>query len=544
MASSLGNTGVSSLLKSAASAQQAIETLTVNQADQVWNDSAKTDADYAQYQNTLKPIATKYQSNNTTSGQEKLLTYQNKLVSATNSYQSAQVKRAQINIDQGSGSQTDKVNLLAHLYSQASDPSDQQAILAQYDSAVKTLDDQNTAATNAQTAAVNKGYTNEISKLEQGVNQLKGAALAGEITPAQYNTRMQQLYTGNKATGAPGILSVTQGAIQATGDPNGTFQSKLNSYASNPDVQKFISGTSAAQSELGQPSQVVTRDMNGNYRFVDRSGKDITGAAPAKNPDGSIATDANGHAIISYKYALPQATVANSGANKGKVSSFEYATNVDNHGHFAPGTGPGEVRQITQNQIQYDDKSGVPYFYNDQGQKKFVGVDNSNGHAIMSNTPDVVNGTVLSGGKSNTFDPLGRLGNGLVGAIKGGAGGGLLGALGGGIGGLLNNGKSTPKVTAAPAVASKPGSTAPAAKLIKPAALPSVNSLPKLPAVKPAPAKPAPNLVNQIAQSAPVKAVENVGNNIIKGAQQFGSGIVNDVTGAANGIGGFLGKIF
>lgn len=98
---------------------------------------------------------------------------------------------------QGGGTQSDYVNLLAKQYSQAVDPAEQQSLLQEYDQAVKTLDDQNTAAANKAAAAaqsnLQKSYTRVntmattltsqiAASIKTGTNQIDPSLMHGSTT--------------------------------------------------------------------------------------------------------------------------------------------------------------------------------------------------------------------------------------------------------------------------------------------------------------------------------------------------------------------------
>lgn len=182
----LGDSSVSSLVSSAASAVNQLNDLKVLQADANYADSTKSNGDLAAYRAVIQPLLTHYQSGTTFTDQSKATAYQQKLISAQNSNFSSQIKQAQIGIDQGSYTLADKVNLLAHLYSTASDPADQQSILAQYDTAEMSLASQNASAASSARSAVSTGYTVNNAHLGTLQAQIKASIMSGtnQIDPS------------------------------------------------------------------------------------------------------------------------------------------------------------------------------------------------------------------------------------------------------------------------------------------------------------------------------------------------------------------------
>jgi hypothetical protein len=265
--------------------------------------------------------------------------------------------------------------------------------------------------------------------------------LAGKITPAQFEDRMSQLYTTGTGT-LHGLLPLVQEAKDQTGDPNGSFQNKMNGYGADQKVQSYVNGVKQAAGGAGNLfDQTMIKNSDGTYAFHNRPTSEVTGTVLMKDQNGNPLKDANGHAITVPTYAAPQAFED----KKGNVNGFQYATNIDGKGQAAPGTGAGAIRQIDGSQINTDDPSGVPYFYNDAGQKKFIGKDKVNGKPVMANDPSVVSGKNDFGSTNaigQTYDPIIKSGMEMAAGAAGGLakiGASIMGGPGSNLGGGIQN---------------------------------------------------------------------------------------------------------
>lgn len=393
--SSFGNISASSLLSSANAAANKTQSYNDSLAGYQWDLSAKDQSAYQAYTDYLNKQATKYQSD-----PSKVLTYAKAATGAQKSYTSSEIGRISTQIKYGNTTNQGKYSAMAQLRDAAIQNGDQnlaQSLEGQMASLDVAIQNQAKSDATAASTAQNKAYTSAMNRLSDGVNQLKAAKAAGQITPADYADRMRQMYLGNPATNSPGIISLANAAKEATGDPNGTYQSKLDSIAADSTVQGFVNGAQQAQGQAGNLfNKTITSSADGTYNFHDRPASEVAGNVVLKDANGNPIMDANGHAVTSQIYTAPQAFTD----TKGKINGFQYATNINAQGGMAPGTGAGAIRQIGQQQINYDDPSGVPYFINEAGQKKFIGLDKANGKAIMGNDPSVVSGSTKDAGKS------------------------------------------------------------------------------------------------------------------------------------------------
>lgn len=401
-----GNTGVSSLISAANAAASRAATYNDQAAAFQFDMSAKTADDYATYKKYLdgRVAAT------TNSDPTKALSLTRTAVTANRSFNSAEINRATTSVKFGNETSRDKYSTLANLQQQATANGDDnlaQSLWGQMASLSVQIQNEDSAAASAATAegnkaaaAAKKGYTDAIAERETGIKELDGAKLRGEITPAEYDNQKAQLYQGNDQT--PGILSLTSELAKqeaANGDPEGTYNQKMASYAASPDTQKYVNGTMETKTGLDN-SQVRVKDSNGNYTFANRSANEVTGTSTITDANGKPALGQDGLPVTVNQYANPQAFTDKSGA----INGFQFVTNIDkNTGKLAPGTGPGVLNAIQKPDIHYDDPSGVGYFFTTDKTgaaiKKFIGYetkkDNSGktyNQAVMGNTPEDITG--------------------------------------------------------------------------------------------------------------------------------------------------------
>lgn len=450
-----GNASTSSLFSSANAAATKTQNLNDALAGYTYDLSAKDEASFNAYTSYLSSQASK------TSDPTKELTYEKAITSAHKSYTSAEIQRASTAVDYGQIDNPTKYQTLSQLRDAAlqnGDDASAQSLEAKMASLSMTIQNQQIAAeTKASTAsdkaardqetAITKGASKAVGDKEDLIVQLNGLKTAGKITPAQYDDRMRQIYLGNPATGAQGLLSIVQAAKDATGDPNGTYQDKLNKFGADSKVQSYINGNKAAQGAVGDTmGQVMIKHPDGTYEFKTRDAGQLDANSPSillKGADGKPVMDANGHAITVPNYQGPQAFTDKAGA----VTGFQYATSIDPNTGLPtrtalPGKGPGALAQVNKDRINNDDPSGVPYFYTESGAKKFIGKDSKNGLPIMADDPSVVSGKFDYGSTSTAgqaISPLTntRIGKTSIGSVIGGLVAGPAGIGLGAVGGLL-----------------------------------------------------------------------------------------------------------
>lgn len=302
----LGDSSVSSLVSSAASAVNQLNDLKVSQADINYEDSAKTASDLADYKAVVQPLLTQYQNGTTYADISKADSYSQKLITATNSQQSADIKRAQIGIDQGTYSQAQKVSLLANLYSNATDPSDQQSILSQYDTAVNTLNSQNASSASSAASNEEKGYTVANAHATTLIAQISASMKTGknQIDPSLLGSEEQGIVSklglpaaGGRVTIAQlynlyGMVKEGQFALQAQGAADDTLtadeQASHETQAANiqSDLQTSIyTNQQLMQAEADKQPAIIVKYVNGIPElqanpYVDAAGQFIKDPTP------------------------------------------------------------------------------------------------------------------------------------------------------------------------------------------------------------------------------------------------------------------------
>ncbi len=160
--------GVSSLLKSAASRRASIQQENNRLADMEWNLSAKTQDDYTTY------VAHYEKALEKATGSDGIA-YTNKLISARRSYASNEIQRASIRVYEGGGTNEDKLGLMVGLYNGAIDAGDldlAQNLNSQIDSLYQTVANEKQQSMNLASQAYNAGYADSkayVEDLKKGI---------------------------------------------------------------------------------------------------------------------------------------------------------------------------------------------------------------------------------------------------------------------------------------------------------------------------------------------------------------------------------------
>lgn len=384
---SYGNTSVSSLLSAAQSAQSKAQAANDSLQAYNWNLSDKSQAAYDAYANYLNTAASK------TSDQSKQLSYASTLVGARRASTSSQIAQLSTQIKYGEGDDGSKMQAL-NAFRNAALQNGDNSLAQSLEGQMATLDismqnkamaaankAQNDAERSAResSAATTRGYTSRIAEIKAAMKDAENRKMTGRALPSDYKDFM--IKANND------LMATLMGAREATGDPNGTYQSQIDTQNANKTVQGLMSGYADAQNQLGDsPSQTIARNQDGTYNFKSRTPE---GTKVIMGEDGKPVMDAFGHAMVMPVYGGPTATVGKEG-----MTGFQYATNIVD-GKVAPGTGKGGIRELQKweiNNLNPDgSKPAAPFFYNEAGQQKFAGKDKVNGRPIMANNADVVN---------------------------------------------------------------------------------------------------------------------------------------------------------
>jgi len=191
-----GNASSSGLLRTASSSAAKIQSYNDAMQAAIWDVSDKSQTAYDAYKSYLDNRVAQTKNIDPT----KALTLDNTTRTVTRSFNSAEISRATTSIKYGDASNADKYSTLSRLREQAIANGDyNQAQTLEGEMASTSIAIQNEAIT-AQNkseadsrkaeAALNKGYTQAVNQVEDGIKQLNAAKLAGQITPAAYNDRM------------------------------------------------------------------------------------------------------------------------------------------------------------------------------------------------------------------------------------------------------------------------------------------------------------------------------------------------------------------
>jgi hypothetical protein len=166
----LGDTSVGSLVKSAASLENQINTYNDDEAAITYENSDKTDADFQTYSTYLEGRVTQLSATGTVTDATKALTMSQKIVSAQKSNISANVQRDAIAVLDGTGTDQEKLDDIQSGYQQLvaiGDDSGAQSLESTAYSLSQTIQlAAQTAATAAQTAATTFA-TNQVDSLDQ-----------------------------------------------------------------------------------------------------------------------------------------------------------------------------------------------------------------------------------------------------------------------------------------------------------------------------------------------------------------------------------------
>ena len=204
----LGNTGVSGLIKSAATLQNEINTYQDALQAQTYAMSAKTTNDLAAYQSFLSGRITQLQSTGSVTDATKAITLENTLTSAIKANGSADIQRENIQIMSGNATLTDKYNAIVSQYSRAvgiGDMSLAQSLMSQAYSVSQSIQYQNQEAASAASTLRAAGsssavtYQSEvITNLDNGLKDLNNAAKG--MSENAFNAYAKQYVQANAAT--------------------------------------------------------------------------------------------------------------------------------------------------------------------------------------------------------------------------------------------------------------------------------------------------------------------------------------------------------
>lgn len=427
----LGNTSSSALIRSANSAATAVAEYNDKLAALTYANSAKTDADFAQYQTYLNGRMQNLSSSTSIADASKLLTLSQTLTDAAKSNTSASILRENIQIMSGNASLSDKYNLIVNQYQRAVGNGDlalAQSLESQAYSVSQSIQYQAQQASSAASAlsTAKATYQGEInSALDESLKQLNndiknvGQAGANKITA--------QWVDGNRAA-----LQSLGVVIPAGAQPNyfdlvsGVATAKYNALVLKAQAQA-PSDPLAAQITMSQANDIRTGitqlpTLGGNLTFsqLQEAAQDpamfsydySTGKYVQNTQTGYSGYNANGQLVPSYSGMASQAQ-----ANKiyflnpnqtAELQSLglNFSMNTPKNGDKTGTTGDGVRVQATDNTPQWlkdiVGQNGITNAFTDsRGNLQFAGAS-TNGDGTGRSFYTLVN----VGGLSGVFEHL------------------------------------------------------------------------------------------------------------------------------------------
>lgn len=429
----------SSILKSAASAQQRAREYDDSLAAYEWDNSTKTYADYVDYEAYL-------QSRQRAAGDPvSQLSYQKKIDSARSAFISNEVQKQSIDVIEGNTSNTDKYNRMADLYHYAASAGQDdlaQSLRLQLDNLSVTIQNEQKARISSNKEAATEMAKTIDAQVSDAVTQIKDNA---KYAIEQYSAMGPQKF--QEATGSdifsmlanmvnsqdpnnPGLVQVYSQAAQMTPDPSKVrdYQLKFNGLAEGESTGIKLPGIGnvtyqdlaeqAYAQSIGQTlfdtidtgngveftrnketGYAWGRDENGNYKLMPIYNPKQDFASSIKNPKNQEQT-------LSYDDLL-------------KNSGFEVTRNGDriivrNNGEFdTAGVPRGQQVEL------YVDKNGNLQAVN--GDKSYsLAFDQKTGKysGLRAETPNPINmlGDQFNNRFSSTLDQS-KLPGGTIGVI-------------------------------------------------------------------------------------------------------------------------------
>lgn len=260
----IGDSGVSSLVKSAATLQNEISTYDDDEAAIVYENSAKTDADFQVYSTYLDGRVTSLSNTGSITDATRALTMSQKIVSAQKSNISANVQRASIGVLAGSASDQDKYNAIVSGYQQLvsiGDLSGAQTLEAQAYSLSQTIQ---LDAANAATAASALESANAASitdAVTQKIDQLNNANAAFAAQGPKYLDKASATYLKSIGLSTKDVATITSAAAGVVG--------MVNKGVTLSDASKYAQGTYTSGSVLDLYTQAIAADPTKAQTYQD-----------------------------------------------------------------------------------------------------------------------------------------------------------------------------------------------------------------------------------------------------------------------------------
>lgn len=226
----LGNTGVSSLVKSASTLSNTLNTYNDTVARLTFENSAKTADDLTTYQTYLNSRIGSLESTGTLANATKALDMRQTLTSAIHSSASADIQRSTIAVLDGNGTSDDKLAAIGDAFQKlyaVGDLAAAQSYEQQYYSYSQTVQYQKqqaatalASAASASASATKSAITAAIDQNKQNITNANGAftGTGPKFLDSQTNTylKTQATATGAKANGSASIFAAIAGQVGMT----------------------------------------------------------------------------------------------------------------------------------------------------------------------------------------------------------------------------------------------------------------------------------------------------------------------------------------
>lgn len=385
---------ISSLLRSAQSAQDKIKSFNDAMAAYQWDNSLKTYDDFVAYSNYLQSQAA------TSADPMDQLTYQKRINTARSGYISNEIQRQSINVIEGAGSNTDKYNKMVNLYYQAADA-------GQYDLAQSLrlqLDNLSVTIQNEQRASFASGSASTAKYATAIDNQVKDAVQMIEDNATAFGQEFQRLgAAGFQAEYGSDYFSILSRMVQS-GDPNnpGLMEIYNQAMGVNPDPTKVknyqksfnsLANGGSTGFEVPGVGKVTTKDLQ-DQAYANSVGQTLfstietaDGVQFTKNKISGYqyGRDENGNWNLIPIYSPTQDYTANATFNGKPVDSYAGKDGLLAQNNFEVVTNT-DGNLTVRNTGQFD-KFGIP-----RGSQIQMYVDaNGNLQFVHNNTPYTLN---------------------------------------------------------------------------------------------------------------------------------------------------------
>lgn len=290
MARRYGQTGLSSLVNGAKSAYEKQQSLNDQIQAYTWDLSAKTAEDYAKY---AEYLGTRQKALQTTDP-AKALSMASKITATQRAYTSSEISRQTLEINYGTGSDTQKLGKIKELWRAAINSGDENlAARLEGQAATLGIKIQNAAdaagrageaASNKAYAATKKGYDSEISTIKQAETQLESAFKQGLIKKGDYVAKKTQLVDALDRTYKSTYQVNPDGTLQGLG---GLKTEDAMKYAT--DHSSYITGQD--QKFVGDAAKILQYRPDLIQQTTDQFGKSGLSNTPIIGYDRVTAND-------------------------------------------------------------------------------------------------------------------------------------------------------------------------------------------------------------------------------------------------------------